>query len=90
MTLPTSSSAIQVLPAIQPHVKNLTTFIRSPTYIAPPLGGSDQRDYTSDEKHAFKTKPGVLLEHRKEMEDKINGLFGIPPLQRLKKKKKEN
>lgn len=72
------SSAIQVLPAIQPHVKNLTTFIRSPTYIAPPMGTSDQREYTEEEKQAFKNQPGALLKHRKEMEDGLNKYFGMP------------
>ncbi|KAK0661784.1 putative sterigmatocystin biosynthesis monooxygenase stcW [Lasiodiplodia hormozganensis] len=71
------SSAIQVLPAIQPHVKSLTTFIRSPTYIAPPMGTSDQREYTEEEKQTFKNQPGALLKHRKEMEDGLNKYFAV-------------
>lgn len=78
------SSAIQVLPAIQPHVESVTTFIRSPTYIAPPIGPSGQREYTADEKRAFETQPGALLSHRKDMENGMNSLFGacrlLPPL----------
>ncbi|KAL0258018.1 hypothetical protein SLS55_007189 [Diplodia seriata] len=71
------SSAIQVLPAIQPHVKSLTTFIRSPTWIAPPIGSSGQREYTEEEKHVFKTQPGALLRHRKEIEDGMNKYFAV-------------
>ncbi|OJD29100.1 fad nad-binding domain-containing protein [Diplodia corticola] len=71
------SSAIQVLPAIQPHVKSLTTFIRSPTWIAPPIGSSGQREYTEEEKEAFRTQPGALLAHRKEIEDGMNRYFAV-------------
>ncbi|GME64808.1 putative sterigmatocystin biosynthesis monooxygenase stcW [Neofusicoccum parvum] len=71
------SSAIQVLPAIQPHVESVTTFIRSPTYIAPPIGPSGQREYTADEKRAFETQPGALLSHRKDMENGMNSLFAV-------------
>lgn len=71
-----SSSGIQVLPTIQPIVKKLTTFIRSPTWVAPAQGQA-QHVFTEQEKKDFATKPGVLTEYRKKEERTLNSIFSL-------------
>ncbi|KAJ5653418.1 flavin-binding monooxygenase [Penicillium lividum] len=47
------SSGIQILPAIKSQVKELVTFIREATWIAPPIG-QEYHAYTPEEKERFK------------------------------------
>lgn len=69
------SSGIQILPAIQPKVKKLTTFIRGPTWVSP-SPGLQQHFYTPAEKLLFTSSPSTLLTLRKLNETAINCLFG--------------
>lgn len=69
-----SSTGIQILPSVQPIVKKITVFIRSPTWISPPVG-MDQRPYTVEEQRLFTDCPTELTKLRKANETKINGLF---------------
>ncbi len=71
-----SSSGIQILPAIQPVVGQLTTFIREATWIAPPFG-LDQRIYSQEEKDEFARSPSTLTKMRKVTETNSNSMFGI-------------
>lgn len=70
------SSGIQVLPAILPEVKKVTTFIREPTWVSP-VQGLEQHIFSQDEKVEFATKPGALTEYRRGIERGLNGQFGI-------------
>ncbi|KAF8645072.1 hypothetical protein AX16_008130 [Volvariella volvacea WC 439] len=70
------SSAIQVVPAIQPIVSKLTTFIRTPTWISPPLG-MEARTYTEEEKQRFATDPAAFTEFRKNLEKGYHGFFPL-------------
>ncbi|KAF8654707.1 hypothetical protein AX16_003458 [Volvariella volvacea WC 439] len=70
------SSAIQVIPAIQPMVSKLTSFIRSPTWISPPFG-VDARAYTEEEKQAFVADPVALTEFRKGLEKGYHNFFTL-------------
>jgi cation diffusion facilitator CzcD-associated flavoprotein CzcO len=70
------SSGIQVLPAIQPEVSKVTTFIREPTYVSP-VQGLEQRTFTAQDISDFENKPGVLLKYRKEIETGLNGQFSL-------------
>ena len=70
------SSGIQVLPAIQPYVEKVTTFIREPAYVSP-VRGMENHVFTDVEKHAFLTRPNALLEYRKGVENGLNGQFDI-------------
>lgn len=70
----TSSSGIQVLPAIHSIVSKITTFIRSPTWVSP-MQGLPQHVYTDEERHTFETDPKALLKFRKETESAFNGTF---------------
>ncbi|OQV03592.1 hypothetical protein CLAIMM_08614 [Cladophialophora immunda] len=70
------SSGIQVLPAIQPYVKKVTTFIREPTYVSP-TNGLEQHVFSPQELHDFANKPGALLEYRKNIETGLSGQFSL-------------
>lgn len=70
------SSGIQVLPTIQPKVDKVTTFIREPTWVSP-VQGLEQHVFSDQECFEFATKPGVLLEYRRNVERGLNGQFGI-------------
>ncbi|KAI9812936.1 MAG: hypothetical protein M1827_004454 [Pycnora praestabilis] len=70
------SSGIQILPAIQPKVAKLTTFIREPTWVSP-IQGLDQHVYSQEELMDFATKPGALTEYRKMNETSLNGIFSM-------------
>ncbi|OCT49455.1 putative sterigmatocystin biosynthesis monooxygenase stcW [Cladophialophora carrionii] len=78
------SSAIQIVPQLQPVVKHMTSFIRSPTWIAPSLGLIDPKDgspsnfyYTDEQKREFRENPQKFLEYRKKIENEINRAAGV-------------
>ncbi|CAG9953894.1 unnamed protein product [Clonostachys rosea f. rosea IK726] len=74
------SSAIQILPSIQPIVKQLTTFIRSPTWISPnfaaQFASADGKNFTySEEQLKDFEDPEKLLAYRKKIEHDFNKLY---------------
>ncbi|KAK2750490.1 hypothetical protein FQN55_002090 [Onygenales sp. PD_40] len=74
------SSAIQVVPTIQPVVKSLISFNRSPTWIAPQFAGhlaTDGRNttYAEEQKAKFRKDRQSLVEYRKEIDQAINSRF---------------
>ncbi|KIW96289.1 uncharacterized protein Z519_03358 [Cladophialophora bantiana CBS 173.52] len=74
------SSAIQVVPTIQPIVKSLISFTRSPTWIAPQFAGQMASDgrattYTEEEKQKFLEDPEHLRKYRQEIDHLINARF---------------
>ena len=69
------SSAVQILPAIQPLAKEVIHFIRSPNWILPHIG-EGQRAYTRDEIDKFDKDPISLTSKRKATEATLNSYFG--------------
>ncbi|KAH8898645.1 steroid monooxygenase-like protein [Thozetella sp. PMI_491] len=75
------SSGIQVVTAIQPVVKSLTTFIRGPTWITSGFGskyaapGGLNFDFPTDQKEAFASKPEEYLSYRKGVEHELSSRF---------------
>ncbi|KAK3900346.1 hypothetical protein C8A05DRAFT_36022 [Staphylotrichum tortipilum] len=74
------SSAIQVVPTIQPIVKSLYNFARSPTWIAPQFVGrlapaGRATAYTEEQKERFRTDPEYLKQYRREVDHELNGRF---------------
>ncbi|OAL04210.1 putative monooxygenase [Phaeosphaeriaceae sp. SRC1lsM3a] len=75
------SSGIQLVTAIQPVAAHLTTFIRSPTWIATTLGqdfagpNGANFDYTEAQKREFLDHPEKLVAYRKAIEADLNGGF---------------
>ncbi|KAL2847074.1 hypothetical protein BJX68DRAFT_268374 [Aspergillus pseudodeflectus] len=70
------SSGIQILPAILPVVKKLTTFIREPSWVSP-VQGLENRAFTDQEKADFGSSPEKLLDYRKEIEHALNSQFAL-------------
>ncbi|KAM6524537.1 hypothetical protein FALCPG4_010146 [Fusarium falciforme] len=79
--LGTGSSGVQIVPTIQPDVKQLVTFVRSPTWITAGYaqskagpGGSNFK-FTEQQKEEFRTNPSEYLRYRKEVEAELNSRF---------------
>ena len=82
--LGSGSSAIQIVPQLQPVVQSMKAFIRSPTWIAPSQGFVDPKEegpknffYTDEEKRAFREDPDHFLAYRKKIECDMNRIFDI-------------
>lgn len=74
------SSAIQIVPSIEPFVKHLTTFIRGPTWISSNFAAQHASaeganfEYTAEQKAEFKD-PSKLLAYCKKIEHDFNQLY---------------
>ncbi|KAL4865169.1 hypothetical protein BDV12DRAFT_211233 [Aspergillus spectabilis] len=75
------SSAVQIIPAIFPKVREVKTFIRSSTWIT---AGFAQRyagenganfEYTEEQKQKFRDDPAEYLQYRKMVEQELNQRF---------------
>ncbi|KAF7563273.1 hypothetical protein G7046_g863 [Stylonectria norvegica] len=88
----TGSSSVQIVPALQPVVKDMKVFMRSSTWISPPFGndtleslkdgprdqpGKRQYTFTEAEKQKFRDDPEHHLMFRKRIEAEINSLFAM-------------
>nr|XP_031863274.1 uncharacterized protein CI109_001147 [Kwoniella shandongensis]KAA5530346.1 hypothetical protein CI109_001147 [Kwoniella shandongensis] len=67
------SSAIQVLPQIQPIVESCSIFIRSPTWVAPPREGEI---LTPEQMEHYRQHPEEHLEYCRQLESLANKRFG--------------
>lgn len=76
--LGSGASAIQVVPSIQPHVKQMDVFVRTPVWFAE-LGGhaGQNHDYEPKERQKLKDDTDYLLRTAKSIEDGLNGITGI-------------
>ncbi|KAI1463441.1 FAD/NAD(P)-binding domain-containing protein [Daldinia caldariorum] len=70
------SSAVQILPTIQPIVKNVTIFIRSPTWLLPDIS-TEAGQFTKDEIDKFKNEPETVLALRQDNERTMNSIFSL-------------
>ncbi|KAL5366664.1 hypothetical protein BJX96DRAFT_44220 [Aspergillus floccosus] len=75
------SSGVQIVPTIQPEVKSLVTFIRTPTWITAGFaqskagpGGSNFL-FTPEQKERFRSHPEEYLNYRKDVESELNKRF---------------
>lgn len=75
------SSAIQILPKMQPEASSIVTYIRSPTWIsanyASQFASKDGRNfiYTEEEKKRLRENPDELFKLRHEIEHGFNQFF---------------
>ncbi|WQF88077.1 Putative flavin monooxygenase, FAD/NAD(P)-binding domain superfamily [Colletotrichum destructivum] len=73
------ASAVQLLPAIQPLCRSIDVYIRTPSWICPPVGlppGSiENPSYTNAEKRRFREDAAYSLTMRKAMETEFNNMF---------------
>ncbi|KAI0408529.1 FAD/NAD(P)-binding domain-containing protein [Xylaria palmicola] len=70
------SSAAQILPAIQPSVKSVTIFIRSPSWLLPDIS-SEAEKFTKDEIERFVREPQSVLKLRQDNERTMNSIFSL-------------
>ncbi|KAI2466801.1 FAD/NAD(P)-binding domain-containing protein [Annulohypoxylon bovei var. microspora] len=68
------SSAVQILPAIQPIVKQAKIFIRSPVWVLPDIS-SESGKYSSHQIEEFVKNPHSVLELRQNNERTMNSIF---------------
>lgn len=69
------SSAVRILPAIQPLTESFIIFVRSSNWISPDIGDK-QRAYTREEIDAFDRDPASPTSKRKATEGALNSYFG--------------
>jgi cation diffusion facilitator CzcD-associated flavoprotein CzcO len=77
------SSGVQIVPTIQPDVKHLVTFIRSPTWITAGYAqnkagpGGANFSFSDAQKREFRQNPAEYLAYRKEVESELNMRFKL-------------
>lgn len=77
------STGIQIVPAMQPKVKELVHIIRSPTWVTPGAasrypslrGGSMPDRFSDEQREHFRNDPKSYMEFRKQVEREINSKF---------------
>ncbi|KAH6715848.1 flavin-binding monooxygenase-like protein [Leptodontidium sp. MPI-SDFR-AT-0119] len=72
------ASSIQTVPSMQPYVRSIDVFVRTPVWFVE-VGGNNGRniEYTSEQKATFRRSPKELVSHAKSLEDKVNLGFDI-------------
>ena len=74
------SSAIQIVPAIQPKVKHLDNYVRGQTWIVPPVAEEEVRKHTTtganfrfrrEEINEFRKNPKALLHYEKGLASEV-------------------
>lgn len=68
------SSAVQILPAIQPYVNKVTVFIRSPSWFLPRIDAKSGH-YSDEEIRSFTSNPDLVTEIRRDNERVMNSIF---------------
>lgn len=73
------ASSVQLLPEIQTEASKISVFIRTPSWISPPVALPEANrpghTYGTDEKQAFRDDEREYLETRKGLESQFNGMF---------------
>ena len=67
------ASSVQTVPTMQPHVKHMDVFVRTPVWfvqIAENYGNN--HEYSEEDKANFRAHPEKLVEHIKALEDLFN------------------
>ncbi|KAL4949639.1 monooxygenase [Aspergillus filifer] len=68
------ASSVQILPAIQPIVKSVKIFIRSPVWVLPDIS-TQAGEYSAEEIEEFVASPEKVLALRRENERTMNSIF---------------
>jgi cation diffusion facilitator CzcD-associated flavoprotein CzcO len=77
------SSAVQIVPAIQPRVKKLTAFLRSPVWVTTGFGakhagpGGTNFDYTAEQIQKWKANPEEYERYCRDVEGELNKRFTL-------------
>ncbi|CZT08171.1 hypothetical protein WAI453_002217 [Rhynchosporium graminicola] len=82
-TIGGGSSAIQIVPQIQPIVGKLIPFLRSPTWVTPGMGakfagkGGTNFEYSPSQLKEFNTDPGAYNKYCRDLEGELNRRFTL-------------
>lgn len=77
------SSAVQIIPAIQPKVASLKAFIRSPGWISTGFGAKyagpngSNFEFTEEQQEEFRTNPELYTQYCKDIEGELNKRFTL-------------
>ncbi|KAF2472585.1 FAD/NAD(P)-binding domain-containing protein [Lindgomyces ingoldianus] len=72
------ASSIQTVPTMQPHVKHIDVFVRTGVWFVQIANNYGQnKEYTDEEKDAFRRDPKQLVAHAKDIENQVNGLWSL-------------
>ncbi|KAH7009858.1 hypothetical protein EDB80DRAFT_838797 [Ilyonectria destructans] len=73
------ASSVQLLPQLQPLAKKIQVYIRTPSWICPPIAlpkpDVTNYDYTENEKDKFRWNDESYLKTRKDLESQFNAMF---------------
>lgn len=70
------SSAVQILPTIQPIVKSVTIFIRSPTWLLPDIS-TEAGKFAPEQIKNFVQDPRLVMKLRQDNERTMNSIFSV-------------
>lgn len=74
------ASSIQVLPQLQAKCKHINVYIRTPSWICPPVvvpnAGNSNYTYQDEERELFREDEGHYIHLRKDIESRFNSMFG--------------
>jgi cation diffusion facilitator CzcD-associated flavoprotein CzcO len=71
------ASSIQTVPTMQPHTKHLDIFVRTGVWFVQIANNFGQnKEYSEEERDAFRRNPKELVAHAKDIEGQVNGLWG--------------
>ncbi|TVY26051.1 FAD-binding monooxygenase [Lachnellula hyalina] len=70
------ASSIQVVPTMQPHVKHMDVYVRTPVWFVQIMNNfGNNHKYTEEEQQFYRDNPKLLVAHIKELENEVNGRF---------------
>ncbi|KAL4944982.1 hypothetical protein BDV06DRAFT_232163 [Aspergillus oleicola] len=72
------ASSVQAVAGLQPHTGHLDVFVRTPVWFGVLAGntGAPAKVYSDAERAEFRTNPTALVEHAKNIEAEVNGMWG--------------
>ncbi|KAL2867523.1 flavin-containing monooxygenase [Aspergillus lucknowensis] len=72
------ASSVQAVAGLQPHTRHLDVFVRTGVWFGVLAGntGSPTKVYSEAERAEFRTNPTALVEHAKNIEAEVNGMWG--------------
>ncbi len=74
--LGSGSSSIQTVPGMQPYVKHMDVFVRTPTWFLEIVGyNGNNIDISQEERNEFRKNPQKMVNHAKWIEAQQNGLW---------------
>ncbi|KAF3003284.1 hypothetical protein E8E14_006499 [Neopestalotiopsis sp. 37M] len=77
------SSGVQIIPSLQPKVKKLVAFLRSPVWVTTGFGakhaapGGTNFDYSEEQKEAFREDTALHVKYCRDVEGELNKRFNL-------------